>query len=161
MALARRSRLVSSRSTGCVLPGNCCYRERAYSLWAPPAMRRRGRSATLEPLLRFDHPTLVVVSPSRQIPIAEIDNHSARRLRSARRIANRLWQFEGHTPMRVAVNITSMQFPRTDFPIRSRRFSKGGSSPRIYETRTDGKCGGQRLRLIDGTVAKAQTKRRH
>jgi diguanylate cyclase (GGDEF)-like protein len=79
------------------------------------------RVAAFEALLRFNHPTLGVVPPSRLIPIAEesqmiipLGNWV---LREACR-QNRKWQLEGYPHVRVAVNISAMEFARDDFADR-------------------------------------------
>jgi diguanylate cyclase (GGDEF)-like protein len=88
-----------------------------FELHYQPQCDRMGHIAAFEALLRFNHPTLGVVPPSRLIPIAEESQMIVRLgtwvLREACR-QNRQWQLEGHAPVRVAVNISSMQFDRED-----------------------------------------------
>lgn len=89
-----------------------------FELHYQPQCDQNGRVAAFEALLRFTHPTLGVVPPSRLIPIAEesqmIISLGTWVLREACR-QNRRWQLDGYPPVRVAVNISSMQFAREDF----------------------------------------------
>jgi diguanylate cyclase (GGDEF)-like protein len=89
-----------------------------FELHYQPQCDQNGRVAAFEALLRFTHPTLGLVPPSRLVPIAEesqmIISLGTWVLREACR-QNRQWQLEGYPPVRVAVNISSMQFAREDF----------------------------------------------
>lgn len=89
-----------------------------FQLHYQPQCDAARRVAAFEALIRFTHPTLGVVPPSRLIPIAEesqmiipLGNWV---LREACR-QNYQWQREGYPPVRVAVNISSMEFSRQDF----------------------------------------------
>jgi EAL domain-containing protein (putative c-di-GMP-specific phosphodiesterase class I) len=93
--------------------------------------------AAFEALLRFTHPTLGVVPPSRLVPIAEeslmIISLGTWVLREACR-QNRQWQLEGYPPVRVAVNISSMQFAREDFADRvAEVLDETGLAPEFLE----------------------------
>lgn len=108
-----------------------------FELHYQPQCDREGRVAGFEALLRFTHPTLGVVPPSRLIPIAEesqmIIPLGTWVLREACR-QNRQWQLEGHPPVRVAVNISSMQFAREDFADRvAEVLEETGLSPVFLE----------------------------
>ncbi|MBB5343803.1 putative bifunctional diguanylate cyclase/phosphodiesterase [Tunturibacter empetritectus] len=110
---------------------------RGFELHYQPQCDREGRVAAFEALLRFTHPTLGVVPPSRLIPIAEesqmIIPLGTWVLREACR-QNRQWQLEGHPPVRVAVNISSMQFAREDFADRvAEVLEETGLSPVFLE----------------------------
>jgi diguanylate cyclase (GGDEF)-like protein len=92
-----------------------------FELHYQPQCNADGRVAAVEALLRFTHPKLGVVPPSRLIPVAEESQMIVPLgnwvLREACR-QNRQWQLEGHPPVRVAVNISAIQFARQDFAER-------------------------------------------
>jgi EAL domain-containing protein (putative c-di-GMP-specific phosphodiesterase class I) len=108
-----------------------------FELHYQPQCDQRGRVAAFEALLRFNHPTLGVVPPSRLIPIAEESQMIIPLGTWVLREAcwqNRQWQLEGHTPVRVAVNISSMQFAREDFADRvAEVLDETGLSPKFLE----------------------------
>jgi diguanylate cyclase (GGDEF)-like protein len=108
-----------------------------FELHYQPQCDQSGRVAAFEALLRFTHPTLGVVPPSRLIPIAEesqmIVSLGTWVLREACR-QNRQWQLEGYPPVRVAVNISSMQFAREDFADRvAEVLDETGLAPEFLE----------------------------
>ncbi len=77
-----------------------------------------GRVCGAEALLRWKHPHLGMVSPATFIPIAEetglIIPVGAWAIREACRQARR-WRDQGLPPLRVAVNVSPLQFERGDF----------------------------------------------
>ncbi|VVC77191.1 Phytochrome-like protein cph2 [Aquicella siphonis] len=83
-----------------------------------------GAMAGVEALIRWNHPELGVISPSRFIPLAEETGlvlqigewvlHEACR-------ACRSWQMLGFEPVRVAVNLSARQFHQHDFAERVMR----------------------------------------
>ena len=89
-----------------------------FDLHFQPQCDASRRVAAFEALLRFTHPTLGVVAPSRLIPVAEASQMIFPLgnwvLREACR-QNRKWQLEGYPPVRIAVNISAMEFAREDF----------------------------------------------
>lgn len=108
-----------------------------FELHYQPQCDQSGRVAAFEALLRFTHPTLGVVPPSRLVPIAEesqmIISLGTWVLREACR-QNRQWQLEGYPPVRVAVNISSMQFAREDFADRvAEVLDETGLAPEFLE----------------------------
>jgi diguanylate cyclase (GGDEF)-like protein len=77
-----------------------------------------GRMVRFEALARWTHPTLGAITPSRFIPIAEesgiIVTLGAYIMEQACADAV-LWQTTAPYPIQVAVNVSSVQFERTDF----------------------------------------------
>lgn len=80
-----------------------------------------GKIVSVEALLRWSEPELGMVSPAEFIPIAEetgmiielgewVLNEACRQ--------NRAWQDAGYNPIRVAVNLSSMQFIQRDLALR-------------------------------------------
>ncbi len=78
-----------------------------------------GKLAAVEALLRWQHPELGAVSPTAFIPVAEesgqIAHIGAWVLRKACRQA-RIWGDTAGHPVRVAVNVSRLQFAHDDFP---------------------------------------------
>lgn len=77
-----------------------------------------GSVVGLEGLLRWNHPELGLISPANFIPIAEesglIIPIGAWVLRQACR-QNRMWQQAGYRQLKVAVNVSILQFAQADF----------------------------------------------
>jgi diguanylate cyclase (GGDEF)-like protein len=72
-----------------------------------------GQVIAMEALLRWQHPTLGLVSPAKFIPIAEANGAIVPIGEWVLRTAcaqNRAWQFAGFTPIRISVNLSSRQF---------------------------------------------------
>jgi len=83
-----------------------------------PIFGQDGQLSAFEALLRFQHPRLGNISPTRFIPIAE-ETHlivpiGTWVLRQACRQL-KAWKDAGHPPVRVGVNISALQFARRDF----------------------------------------------
>jgi diguanylate cyclase len=83
-----------------------------------PKFDRRDRPIGLEALLRWRHPTLGLITPQKFIPIAEesglIVPIGEWVLRESCR-HSRMWQVAGSPPIKIAVNVSALQFLRTDF----------------------------------------------
>jgi predicted signal transduction protein with EAL and GGDEF domain len=91
-----------------------------------------GRLAALEALLVWNHPKLGLISPKQFIPVAEesglifpIGNWV---LRQACR-QNAAWQKAGYPVVKVAVNVSAMQFTRTGFVETTARSATSVASP--------------------------------
>ncbi|MEJ6483873.1 bifunctional diguanylate cyclase/phosphodiesterase [Nostoc punctiforme UO1] len=72
-----------------------------------------GQVIAMEALLRWQHPTLGLVSPAKFIPIAEANGAIVPIGEWVLRTAcaqNRAWQLAGFTPIRISVNLSSRQF---------------------------------------------------
>jgi diguanylate cyclase (GGDEF)-like protein len=83
-----------------------------------PIFGQDGHLSAFEALLRFQHPRLGNISPTRFIPIAE-ETHlivpiGTWVLRQACRQL-KAWKDAGHPAVRVGVNISALQFARRDF----------------------------------------------
>jgi diguanylate cyclase (GGDEF)-like protein/PAS domain S-box-containing protein len=83
-----------------------------------PQVAPTGELIGLEALLRFRHPTMGVIPPGRFIPIAEecgliiqIGEWVLRRV--CRQSVE--WETCGYRPVRLAVNVSALQFAQTDF----------------------------------------------
>jgi len=95
------------------------------------------RFVALEALLRWEHPKLGMVPLAKFIPLAEesglIVPIGTWVLREACR-QNAAWQQVGHPPLRVAVNVSALQFARADFvDTVSRTLADSGLEPRWLE----------------------------
>ncbi len=101
-----------------------------------PQVTFSGEIVGVEALLRWNNPTLGMVSPAQFIPLAEenrsIDSIGTWVLRSACTQAA-LWRKEGH-PIRMAVNISALQLAKADFvDTVSRVIEETGMVPRLLE----------------------------
>ena len=89
--------------------------------YQPQVDLRTGIIVGAEALVRWQHPKWGLVAPGKFIPIAEetglIDPIGEWVLKAAL-AQNRRWQDSGHAPIRVAVNVSSRQFRKTDLPER-------------------------------------------
>ncbi len=88
-------------------------REELFLHYQPKVQVRTGRVVGVEALLRWQHPELGLISPTKFIPLAEemglIVQVGEWVLRTACR-QNKVWQAAGLPPIPVAVNISSHQF---------------------------------------------------
>jgi diguanylate cyclase (GGDEF)-like protein len=96
-----------------------------------------GEVVSVEALLRWDEPELGMVSPVEFIPIAEetgmiielgewVLNEACRQ--------NKEWQDAGYTPIRVAVNLSSMQFIQRDLSMKVAKALKNSRlNPKFLE----------------------------
>ncbi len=94
------------------------------SLHYQPQCSPTGEIQGFEALMRWEHPRLGMVSPARFIPLAEesglIVPMGEWALREAcARVA--AWREAGHSSMRVSVNVSAVQFKRTDWVDTVRR----------------------------------------
>lgn len=92
--------------------------QKELALYYQPQMSAGGALAGLEALLVWNHPRLGPIPPSQFIPVAEdsglIVPIGAWVLQEACR-QNALWQRQGLPAVRVAANVSPMQFARADF----------------------------------------------
>lgn len=96
-----------------------------------------GRLVGAEALLRWNHPTLGLVSPGRFIPVAEesglIVPIGEWVLREACREAAH-WQRQGMTDVVVAVNLSALQFKRGEIEVSvTRALDESGLDPALLE----------------------------
>lgn len=93
-------------------------KEDGFALHYQPQYGMDGLLSGFEALLRFPHPEMGMVSPARLIPIAEESQMIVALgewvLREACRQSRR-WQRAGLPPVRIAINISAMQFVQSDF----------------------------------------------
>ena len=86
-----------------------------------PMIGPRGKVTGLEGLLRWDHPSLGLISPAEMVPIAEecgvIDELGLIAFRNACRVARRWPQ------LKIAVNLSPVQFRAPAFPATLRRIA--------------------------------------
>jgi diguanylate cyclase (GGDEF)-like protein len=91
---------------------------REFEILYQPVMRIDGKIDGLEALLTWKHPIYGTISPKQFIPIAEeaglivpigswVLRHAC--LEGAR------WRKAGHVPLRISVNVSALQFERSDF----------------------------------------------
>lgn len=74
---------------------------------------RSGQVTAMEALVRWQHPTLGLISPAKFIPIAEANGLIVPIDQWVLRTAcaqNRAWQLAGFTPIRISVNLSARQF---------------------------------------------------
>ncbi|MDI1252582.1 EAL domain-containing protein [Thermomonas sp.] len=94
------------------------------SLYYQPQCGADGEIQGFEALMRWQHPTLGTVSPARFIPLAEASGmivqlgEWALRTACAQMVA---WRQAGHPTLRVAVNVSAIQFKRADWVDTVRR----------------------------------------
>ncbi|MBN3948632.1 MAG: EAL domain-containing protein [Nostoc sp. NMS7] len=72
-----------------------------------------GQLTAMEALVRWQHPTLGLISPAKFIPIAEANGLIVPIDQWVLRTAcaqNRAWQLAGFTPIRISVNLSARQF---------------------------------------------------
>lgn len=102
-------------------------RSEFYLVYQPQVDLKSGRIFAVEALVRWNHPTLGVVSPIQFIPLAEETGlivplgdwvlHEACR-------QNKEWQDAGHAPITVCVNVSARQFQDESWPSRVLRTLK-------------------------------------
>ena len=94
------------------------------SLHYQPQCGIDGEILGFEALMRWQHPTLGMVSPARFIPLAEASGlivqlgEWALRTACAQMVA---WRSAGHPGLRIAVNVSAVQFKRADWVDTVRR----------------------------------------
>jgi diguanylate cyclase (GGDEF)-like protein/PAS domain S-box-containing protein len=100
---------------------------REFMLYYQPQFDRFGNMVALEALLRWTHAKLGPVPPSKFVPMAEesglIIELGEWVLEEACGQAAR-WQAKGLPPVRVAVNVSALQFSQSDFPATIERVLK-------------------------------------
>jgi diguanylate cyclase (GGDEF)-like protein len=88
-------------------------------LYFQPLVERDGQLTGFEALLRWTHPVYGAIAPSDCIPLAEKSGLILAIgdwvLREACRNCKN-WQRAGQRPIRVAINVSAIQFEREDFP---------------------------------------------
>lgn len=105
--------------------------------YQPQVDLRSGRIVATEALLRWDHPELGTIPPDEFIPVAEesglIVSLGEWVLNTASR-QNKAWQDAGLPPVRVAVNVSAIQFRERNFVRRvERALAESGLEPRYLE----------------------------
>jgi diguanylate cyclase (GGDEF)-like protein/PAS domain S-box-containing protein len=88
-------------------------REELLVCYQPKIDIASGKIVGVEALLRWEHPELGMVSPAQFIPIAEETGLIMPIGEYVLRVAceqNKKWQDEGHEPIRMAVNLSTVQF---------------------------------------------------
>jgi diguanylate cyclase (GGDEF)-like protein/PAS domain S-box-containing protein len=105
--------------------------------YQPQVNLASGKIVSVEALLRWNEAELGMVSPAEFIPIAEetgmIIELGEWVLKEACR-QNKEWQDAGYHPIRVAVNLSSMQFIQRDLTIRvAKALKRAGLSPGYLE----------------------------
>jgi diguanylate cyclase (GGDEF)-like protein/PAS domain S-box-containing protein len=102
-------------------------RSEFHLVYQPQVDLKSGRIFAVEALVRWDHPTLGVVSPAQFIPLAEetglIVPLGDWVLQEACR-QNKEWQDAGHAPITVCVNVSARQFQDENWPSRVLRTLK-------------------------------------
>ena len=94
------------------------------SLHYQPHCGAQGEIQGFEALMRWQHPTLGMVSPAQFIPLAEASGlivqlgEWALRTACAQMVA---WREAGHPDLRIAVNVSAVQFKRADWVETVRR----------------------------------------
>ncbi|MHC5725770.1 MAG: putative bifunctional diguanylate cyclase/phosphodiesterase [Nostoc sp.] len=76
-----------------------------------------GQITGMEALIRWQHPTLGMISPAKFIPIAEANGLIVPIDQWVLRTAcaqNRAWQLAGFSPIRISVNLSSRQFEKSN-----------------------------------------------
>ncbi len=94
------------------------------SLHYQPQCGIDGEIQAFEALMRWQHPTLGMVSPSRFIPLAEASGLIVQLGEWALRTACAqlvTWRKAGHPGLRIAVNVSAVQFKRADWVDTVRR----------------------------------------
>jgi diguanylate cyclase (GGDEF)-like protein/PAS domain S-box-containing protein len=93
-------------------------KENAFEIYYQPQFTEHGELTGLEALLRLHHPRLGMLPPDRFIPVAEesglIVPVGTWVLREVCR-QNAAWQSRGLSTVRIAVNVSPLQFMRADF----------------------------------------------
>lgn len=86
--------------------------------YQPQVDLKSGKMVGFEVLLRWEHPVLGLVSPALFIPLAEesglIVPIGAWVMEQACHQA-KIWQDQGYAPLKMAVNVSALQFNRADF----------------------------------------------
>jgi len=103
-----------------------------------------GNIKGMEALIRWQHPTRGIVSPVEFIPMLEDSGMIVEAgewvIRESCRL-NKLWQDQGLDPIRVSVNVSSVQFKRGDFVERLALALKDtGLSPEYLEVELTESC---------------------
>ncbi len=111
--------------------------EQLYLHYQPQVAIQNNLIIGAEALLRWQHPTLGIVSPAEFIPVAEesrlILPIGEWVLRTAIRQA-KVWMNEGFSPMIMAVNLSAVQFRHPDLPeLITRLLDEEGLPPEYLE----------------------------
>lgn len=97
---------------------NCIDNKEIWLQYQPQLDIRTGTVTGVEALARWNNPVLGQVSPARFIPIAEQNNlilSIGNFILKTACIQNKRWQDAGYTPIKIAVNISSIQLLQENF----------------------------------------------
>jgi diguanylate cyclase (GGDEF)-like protein/PAS domain S-box-containing protein len=113
------------------------FKEGGLEVYYQPEYTIEGQLCGLEALLRLHHPVLGTLAPDRFIPIAE---ESGLIVRIGKWVLEEVcrqstqWQRQGLPPIRIALNVSPLQFMRTDFAIQVREvLASFEMDPRLIE----------------------------
>ncbi|MBD1833533.1 EAL domain-containing protein [Cyanobacteria bacterium FACHB-472] len=105
--------------------------------YQPQVNIKTGEIIAMEALLRWNHPTLGLVSPKKFIPLAEENGLIIPIGEWVLRTAcaqNKAWQKAGFSPLRVAVNLSARQFQQPNLVAMVRQvLAETGLSPHFLE----------------------------
>ncbi|SFL12700.1 diguanylate cyclase (GGDEF) domain-containing protein [Paenibacillus sp. 1_12] len=142
---------------------NKAFEEEQFALFYQPQINiDNNRIIGMEALLRWKHPNLGLIPPSDFIPLAEetglIIQIGEWVLRTACK-QNVAWQQAGYEPMRMAVNISPIQFHQTSFvDVVLEALENSGLDPQYLELEiTEGIA----MFQVDQVIHKLQTLRSH
>ncbi|WP_446743739.1 putative bifunctional diguanylate cyclase/phosphodiesterase [Silvibacterium acidisoli] len=114
-----------------------CLKDGGFRLCYQAQYTDSGTLTGLEALLRLSHPLLGVIPPDRFIPIAE---ESGLIMPLGRWVLEEVcrqiskWEQQGIAPVRVGVNVSPLQFMRTDFSAQVKEvLSTFGTDPRFLD----------------------------
>jgi diguanylate cyclase (GGDEF)-like protein len=109
--------------------------------YQPQVNVNRGHIQGIEALLRWQHPELGIVSPASFLKLAEQTGLIIPMGEWVMKTActqNKIWQSQGLPPLRVSVNLSSMQFQQPNLPLMvEKALSETGLEPHLLELEID------------------------